>query len=61
MHKKPSEDSRAFLRRVSTPEFAQREQLARIVDLYNRIKYGRDDDSPDARKRLRRLINSLQL
>jgi transglutaminase-like putative cysteine protease len=59
--KKPSEDSRAFLERVATPEFAQREQLARIVDLYNRIKYGRNGDSPQARKQFGKLVNSLQV
>jgi transglutaminase-like putative cysteine protease len=59
--KTPAEDSRAFLCRVATPELAQREQLARIIDLYNRIKYARDGDSPLARKQLRSLINSLQI
>ena len=59
--KNPAEDSRAFLRRVATPELAQREQLARIIDLYNRIKYARDGDSAQARKQLRALIDSLQV
>jgi hypothetical protein len=59
--KTPAEDSRAFLCRIATPELAQREQLARIIDLYNRIKYARDGDSPLARKQLRSLINSLQI
>jgi transglutaminase-like putative cysteine protease len=59
--KKPSEDNRAFLRRVSTAELAQREQLARIIDLYSRIKYARNGDSALARKQLRSLIDSLQV
>jgi len=59
--KNPAEDSRAFLRRVATPELAQREQLARIIDLYNRIKYARDGDSAQARRQLRALIDSLQV
>jgi len=59
--KKPSEDSRAFLRRISTTDLAQREQLERIINLYNRIKYARDGDSPRARQQLRSLINSLQI
>jgi transglutaminase-like putative cysteine protease len=59
--KKPAEDNRAFLRRVSTPDLPQREQLARIIDLYNRIKYARNGDSALARKQLRSLINSLQI
>jgi hypothetical protein len=57
--RKPSEDTRAFLRRVSATNFAQREQLSRIIELYNRIKYGRDGDSPLARSQLRSLIDSL--
>ena len=61
IEKKPAEDARAFLRRVATPELAERDQLARIVDLYNRIKYGRNGDSPLARNQLRTLINSLRI
>ena len=59
--KRPAEDSRAFLARVATPEFAQREQLARIVNLYNRIKYGRNGDSPQARKQFGALISSMRV
>lgn len=57
--KKPAEDTRAFLRRVSTHEIAQSDQLERIVDLYNRIKYGRNGGSPQALKQMRSMINSL--
>jgi len=59
--KKPAEDNRAFLRRVSTAQLAQREQLERIIDLYNRIKYARNGDSTLARRQLRSLIDSLQI
>ena len=58
--KKPSEDTRALLRRISTDEIAQSDQLARIIDLYNRIKYGRNGGSPQALKQMRSMINSLQ-
>jgi hypothetical protein len=61
IEKKASEDSRAFLCRVSTAELAQRDQLAQIIDLYNRIKYSRHGDSAAARKRMRELVDSLQL
>ena len=58
--RKPSEDTRAFLCRISPQELDQKEQLARIIDLYNRIKYGRSGDSPLALNQMRKLINSLQ-
>jgi transglutaminase-like putative cysteine protease len=65
IEKKPSEDSRAFLQRISSQpipsqQLAQPDQLARIIDLYNRIKYGRDGDSTLLLKQMRSMINSLQ-
>jgi transglutaminase-like putative cysteine protease len=60
IEKKASEDSRAFLRRVSAEEFPQREQLARIIEMYNRIKYGRNGNSALALRQMRSLIDSLQ-
>ena len=57
--KRPSEDSRAFLERVTARDFPQREQLADIVELYNRIKYGRRDSSLRNLDSMRSLINSL--
>jgi transglutaminase-like putative cysteine protease len=59
--RKPSEDTRAFLQRVSQQDFAQREQLARIIELYNRIKYGRDGNSPPALNSMRSMIKSMHL
>ncbi len=58
--RRPSEDTRAFLQRVPQQEFSQREQLARIIELYNRIKYGRDGNSPRALNSMRSMINSMQ-
>jgi len=57
--KRPSEDSRAFLERVTDRDFPQREQLADIVELYNRIKYGRKGSSVRNLDSMRSLINSL--
>jgi hypothetical protein len=58
--RKPAEDTRAFVRRISTPELAQSAQLERIIDLYNRIKYGRNASSPQALQQMRNMIESLQ-
>ena len=58
--KKPSEDSRAFLERVSKPGFPQYEQLANIIELYNRIKYGRGA-STRTLNHMRSLVNAIQL
>ncbi|MCP4470555.1 MAG: DUF3488 domain-containing transglutaminase family protein [Gammaproteobacteria bacterium] len=59
--RKPSEDTRAFLHRVSQQEFSQHEQLAGIIELYNRIKYGRNGNSPLALNSMRSMINSMNL
>ena len=59
--KRPSEDTRAFLERVADRDFPQREQLADIVELYNRIKYGRQDDTSRRLNSMRTLIKSLEL
>ena len=60
LRKKPSEDSRAFLKRVSKPGYPQHEQLASIIELYNRIKYGRGASSRTLNQ-LRSLVNAVQL
>ncbi len=57
--KKPSEDTRAFLDRLREHDVAQQEQIARIVELYNRIKYGRAGGSVAALRDLRSLVNSI--
>ena len=59
--KRPSEDTRAFLERVADRDFPQRDQLADIVELYNRIKYGRQDDTSRRLNSMRTLIKSLEL
>ncbi len=56
----PAEDSRAFLDRIADRKIVERERLARIADLYNRIKYGRDGASEAALADLRRLVNTIR-
>jgi len=58
--KGPAEDTRAFLQRLPQEELAQGEQIARIVELYNRIKYGRYGASTRALGNLRTMINSIE-
>ena len=58
LHRTPSEDTRAFLQRVGN-DFPQREQLGRIVDLYNRIKYGRGGASAQSLENLRTLVKAI--
>lgn len=57
--KKPAEDTRAFLRRVEDSAFEQQEQLARIIELYNLIKYGREA-SVSSLDSLRSQVNSIR-
>jgi transglutaminase-like putative cysteine protease len=59
LRKKSSEDSRAFLKRVSKPGYPQYEQLANIIELYNRIKYGRSA-STRTLNHMRSLVNAIQ-
>ncbi len=57
---KPAEDTRAFLKRARRDNFSQSDQLANIVDLYNRIKYGRQGASELSLNNLRTMINTIQ-
>ena len=59
--KRPAEDARDFLARLPRAEFPEHETIARIVDLYNQIKYGRIGPSTPALGNLRSLVNSLNL
>ncbi len=60
LRRKPAEDTRAFLRRIDASGYPQRDRLARIIELYNRIKYGRDADSESALADLRSLVNDIR-
>jgi len=61
LDKKPSEDSREFLRRIDSSEVNQKPQLARVVDLYNLLKYGSARQNALALNNLRSLVNSIKL
>jgi transglutaminase-like putative cysteine protease len=61
IRKGPAEDTRVFMLRVATSDFPKSEQLAKIVELYNRIKYGRQDSSQSALHQMRSMINSFHL
>ncbi len=54
-----SEDTRSFLNRLPSAELPQREQIARVIDLYNHIKYGRRGESTRALASLRSMINAI--
>jgi transglutaminase-like putative cysteine protease len=58
--KGPAEDSRTFLLRITQRDFSQRELLTNIVELYNRIKYGRHGSSPSALSNMRSMIDSIR-
>jgi transglutaminase-like putative cysteine protease len=58
-HKEPAEDTRTFLERLPHRNFAQREQIAGIIELYNHIKYGRRGASTRALGNLRTMIDSI--
>ena len=60
LRRRPAEDSRAFVARVAAAGYPERDRLARIVDLYNRIKYGRDGASEAALADLRRLVSAIR-
>jgi transglutaminase-like putative cysteine protease len=58
--KGPAEDTRTFLLRITQRDFPQRELLTNIVELYNRIKYGRQGSSPSALSNMRSMIDSIR-
>ena len=58
--KGPAEDTRTFLLRITQRDFPQRELLTNIVELYNRIKYGRQGSSSSALSNMRSMINSIR-
>jgi len=59
--KKPSEDSREFLRRIESSEIKQKPELAKIIELYNLIKYGAGKQNALALNHLRSLVNSIKV
>jgi len=61
LEKPASEDTRAFLQRVEASAPGQRDQVSRIIDLYNSIKYGRGEASVLSLNDLRSLVNSIKV
>jgi hypothetical protein len=60
LRRRPAEDTRAFLQRAAQSDFRQHDQLAKIIDLYNLIKYGRQGASERSLDRLRSMVNSIR-
>ncbi len=58
--KRPAEDTRAFLLRITLDDYPQYERLADIIELYNRIKYGRLENSRSELGNLRAMIDSFR-
>jgi transglutaminase-like putative cysteine protease len=61
LEKRASEDTRAFLQRVEASDPGQRDQVSRVIDLYNLIKYGRGEASNLSLSNLRSLVNSIRV
>jgi hypothetical protein len=61
LKKDPAEDTRAFLVRVTAKDIPQSEQLASIVELYNRIKYGHKSNSEAALGHLRSMVKAIRI
>jgi transglutaminase-like putative cysteine protease len=61
LEKPPSEDTRAFLQRVQSRGFRQPDQVAKIINLYNLIKYGPDKADALSLSELRMLVNSIRI
>ena len=57
-NRSPAEDTRAFLRRI-TVDGAQHNQIARVIELYNRIKYGPIGVTPDSVRELRQRVDAI--
>ena len=61
LEKAPSEDTRAFLQRVKSRGFSQPGQVAKVIELYNLIKYGSDKPDALSLSELRMLVNSIRV
>jgi len=61
LEKAPSEDTRAFLKRVDSRGLRERSQVAKIIDLYNMIKYGPDKSNAQSLNNLRMLVHSIHI
>lgn len=59
--KSGAEDNRRFLKRIRKSDIDQREEIGKIINLYNAIKYGRKKTSVEQEKELHDLINSIRV
>jgi len=59
--KQNAEDSRHFLQRIHDANIDQYEQMTKIVNLYNNIKYGQIDASKSRYKQLVGLVDSIRV
>ena len=60
LEKHPSEDTRAFLRRVESSDFQQKDHVSKVIELYNLIKYGRGESDSQSLDNLRSLVGSIK-
>ena len=56
-----AEDNRRFLKRINKSDIEQREEIGKIINLYNAIKYGRHKTLAEREKTLNDLINSIRV
>jgi len=61
LEKPPSEDTRAFLQRVKSRGLREWSQIAKIIELYNLIKYGPDNSNAQSLNNLRSLVHSIRI
>ncbi len=59
--KKNSEDARQFLQKLAPLEVRQNQQITQFVELYNQIKYGRENNSAKQIKELNDLVDSIRV
>jgi len=58
--KPAAEDNREFLKRIKKSAIDQHEEIGKIINLYNAIKYGQENTSAQRQKELADLINSIR-
>ena len=59
--KQSAEDNRNFLERIYNADIDQYQQMSKIINLYNSMKYGRNDDSTNRYKQLAGLVDSIRV
>ncbi len=61
LDKQPSEDTRAFLRRVEWSDSQQIADVSKIIDLYNLIKYGPNNPDVQSLSNLRSWVKTIRI